>query len=151
MQSQLLYIWFCTLWQRIIYLPYNLFLLFNVFNVLRIHDVLYGLGYLYLSNGSGSCHFCQRHSMRQQKTFFFKFSCLLFSKATLTSFFKDKRSQRSHKTVRTVILSLFAWWQKVPDTQGPKTDPAPQHCYLHLQRTLIKPTTISVKMIGKNE
>ncbi len=38
-----------------------------------------------------------------------KFFCLLFFKGTLTSFFKDKKSKRSHKTVGIqVFLSIFA-------------------------------------------
>jgi hypothetical protein len=41
---------------------------------------------------------------RQQKVF-----CLLLFEGTFASFFKDKNSYRSHKTVRTnVFLSIFA-------------------------------------------
>ncbi len=36
-----------------------------------------------------------------------KFFCLILSEGTFTSFFKDKKSFRSHKTVGIIILLLF--------------------------------------------
>jgi hypothetical protein len=39
-----------------------------------------------------------------------KFFCSLLSEGTFTSFFKDKMSKRSHKTVGiNVFLTIFAW------------------------------------------
>jgi hypothetical protein len=39
-----------------------------------------------------------------------KFFCLLLFEGTLTSFFKDKKSKRSHKAVGIkVVLTIFAW------------------------------------------
>ncbi len=47
-----------------------------------------------------------------------KFFCLLLYEGTFTSFFKDKKSKRSHETVRIkVFLTIFA----DPDPGGPKT------------------------------
>ncbi len=44
-------------------------------------------------------------------SFFKKFFCLLLFEGTFTSFFKDKSSKRSHKTVGIkVFLTIFAWW-----------------------------------------
>ncbi len=41
---------------------------------------------------------------------------------TFTSFFKDKKSKRGHKTVGIkVFLTIFAWWWKDPDPGSPKT------------------------------
>ena len=41
--------------------------------------------------------------------FFFKFSCILLFEGTFTSFFKDKKSKRSHKTVEIkVFLTILA-------------------------------------------
>ncbi len=64
---------------------------------------------------SGSCYFRQWPSRRQQKIIFFfsKFSLLItvLFEGTFTSFFKDKKSHRSHKTVGiNVFLTIFAWW-----------------------------------------
>jgi hypothetical protein len=39
--------------------------------------------------------------------FFYKFFCLLLSEGTFTSFFKDKKSKRSHKTVGINVFLLF--------------------------------------------
>jgi len=61
--------------------------------------------------------------------------CFLLLEGTFTSFFKDNKSKRSHKTVPVgikVFLTIFAWWQKDPDLEphfwlmdpdpgGPKT------------------------------
>ncbi len=45
-----------------------------------------------------------------------KFFCLLLFEGTFTLFFKDKKSQRSHKTVGIkVFLTIFAWCYKDPD------------------------------------
>ncbi len=44
-----------------------------------------------------------------------KFFCILLFKGTFTSFFKDKKSKRSHKTVEIkVFLTLFAKWSRRP-------------------------------------
>jgi hypothetical protein len=44
-----------------------------------------------------------------KKQFFFSVFLLLLFKGTFTSFFKDKRSKRSHKTVGIkVFLTIFA-------------------------------------------
>jgi hypothetical protein len=43
------------------------------------------------------------------KKLFFKFSCILRFEGTFTSFFKDKKSKKIHKTVEIkVFLILFA-------------------------------------------
>jgi hypothetical protein len=44
-----------------------------------------------------------------KKQIFHKIFCLLFFEGTLTSFFKDEKSKRSHKTVGIkVLLTIFA-------------------------------------------
>jgi hypothetical protein len=44
----------------------------------------------------------------KKQIFYFKFFCLLFE-GIFTSFFKDKKSKRSHKTVGIkVFLTIFA-------------------------------------------
>ncbi len=69
--------------------------------MLRIHDILVRVrirGSIPMTNGYGSCYFHQWPSRSQQKIIFFStFSCLLLFEGTFTSFFKDKKSQRSHK------------------------------------------------------
>ncbi len=62
--------------------------------------------------GSGSCYFRHWPSRCQQKTNLKKmFFCLLLFEGTFTSFFKDKKSKRSHKTVGIkVFLTSFACW-----------------------------------------
>jgi hypothetical protein len=41
--------------------------------------------------------------------FILKFSCILLFEGTFTSFFKDKKSKRSHKTLEIkVFLTIFA-------------------------------------------
>ncbi len=39
--------------------------------------------------------------------YFFKFFCLLLFEGTFTSFFKDKKSKRSHKTLKTVRSKVY--------------------------------------------
>ncbi len=41
-----------------------------------------------------------------------KFFCLLLFGCKFTSFFKDKKSKRSHKTVESKVFfqTIFAWW-----------------------------------------
>ncbi len=40
-----------------------------------------------------------------------KFFCLFHFEGTVTSFFKDKKSKKSHKAVGIkVFLTTFAWW-----------------------------------------
>jgi hypothetical protein len=60
----------------------------------------------------GSCYFRHWPSRHQrQKTNFKKFFCLSLFDGTFTSFFKDKKSKRSHRTVGIkVFLTIFAWW-----------------------------------------
>ncbi len=94
--------------------------------VLLIHDILVGIrirGSMPLTNGSGSCYFPHWPSRANKKLFFSKFSCFfLFFEGIFTSFFKDKKSKRSHKTVGIkVLLTFIAWWYKDPDPGGPKT------------------------------
>jgi hypothetical protein len=65
-----------------------------------------------------------------------KFFCFFLFEGTFTSFFKDKKSKRSHKTVGIkVFLTIFAWWQKDPDPEpylllvDPDPDPrGPKTC-----------------------
>ncbi len=71
-------------------------------------------GSMPLTNGSGSCYFHHWSSRGQQKTNFFKilkkFFCLLLFEGTFTTFFNDKKSKRSQKTVGfMVFLTIFAW------------------------------------------
>ncbi len=52
------------------------------------------------------------------------FFCLLLFEGAFTSFFKDNKSKRSHKTVGIkVFLTIFACWEKDPDPDpgGPET------------------------------
>ncbi len=68
---------------------------------------------------------------RPTKYWFKKKFCLLLFENTFTSFFRDKKSKESHKTVGIkVFLSIFAGWSKDPDpyiwladpdSGGPKT------------------------------
>jgi hypothetical protein len=61
--------------------------------------------------GSGSCYFHHKPSRRHQKIIIFlkKFFCILLFEGTFTSFFKDKRSKRSHIIVEIkVFLTIFA-------------------------------------------
>ncbi len=37
-----------------------------------------------------------------------KFFCILLFEGTFASFFKDKKSKRSHKTVEIKVLTIFA-------------------------------------------
>ncbi len=58
--------------------------------------------------GSGSCYFCHWPSRFQQKTnFLTQFFCLLFFEGTFTSFFKDKKSKKSHKIINSRFFLLF--------------------------------------------
>ncbi len=87
----------------------------------RIHDILvwFRPGSMPLTNGSGSGSCYLRHwpSRCQQKANFFKtVFCLLLFEVTYTSFFKDKKFERSLKTAgRKVFLTIFACWSKDPD------------------------------------
>ncbi len=77
--------------------------------LLRIHEILLRIrmrtgipGSIPLINGSGcgSCYFHKRSS---------RFFCLLLFDATFTSFFKDEKSKRSHKTVELKVFHpIFA-------------------------------------------
>ncbi len=54
------------------------------------------------------------------------FFWLLLFESTFTSIFKDKKSQRSHKTVGIAgFLTIFAWWYKDPEPYLWLTDPDP--------------------------
>ncbi len=88
----------------------------------RIRDILVRIrifGFVPLTNGSGSdsvswsCSFLQWASRRKQKIVLFSPSFYAyFFLGTLTSFFKDKKSSRSHKTVEIkVFLTIFACWR----------------------------------------
>ncbi len=59
--------------------------------------------------GSRSCYFRHWPSRRQLKTNFWKkFLCYLLFEDTFTSFFKDKKSKRSHKAEgNKVFLTIF--------------------------------------------
>ncbi len=82
--------------------------------VLRIHDILMWIRIrrsMPLTNGSGSgfgsCYFRHLPSRRQQKTNKKKFFCLLLFVGPFTSFFKDKKSNISHKTIGIKVFLLF--------------------------------------------
>ncbi len=75
----------------------------------RIHDNLVSIriricGSMPLTNGSGSCYFRHANKKTNLKK---KFFCLLLLEDTFISFFKDKKSKRSHKTVRIKVFLLF--------------------------------------------
>ncbi len=64
-------------------------------------------------SSSGSCYCRHWPSRRQQKTtiFFLISAHRYYFEGAITSFFKGKNSQRSHKIVGIkVYLTLFAWW-----------------------------------------
>jgi hypothetical protein len=94
-------------------------------------------------------------SRRQQKTNLKKkFFCLLLFEGTFTSFFTDKKSKRSHKTVG--ILSIWIRIQEAQqrmDPTDPDSDPDPQHCFI-LNPLLTEPTPLyfvdlGVEILGK--
>jgi hypothetical protein len=73
-----------------------------------------------------------------KKLFKKKFSCILLFEGTFTSFFKDKKSKRSHKTVKSrfFLLNLLndrriririQEAQKHVDPVDPDSDSDPQH------------------------
>jgi hypothetical protein len=46
--------------------------------------------------------------------FFFKFFCVLFFEGTFTSFFKDKKSKKGHKTVEIkVFLTILLYDRRI--------------------------------------
>jgi hypothetical protein len=86
--------------------------------VFRIHDILVWIririrGSMPLTNGSGSgyCYFRHYPSRFQQKTIFLNsFSAYYFLKVpTFTSYFKDKKSKRSHKTAGIKGTFQLSW------------------------------------------
>ncbi len=90
-----------------------------LFPVLRIHDILVRIqiqirirGSILLTNGSGfgSCYFRHLPSRR----LLHKFLCSLFFEGTFTSFFRDKKSKRSHKTVG---IKVFRTIRKYGNTE----------------------------------
>ncbi len=95
--------------------------------VLRIHDILVWIRIQILP-------FSSLTFKTPIKTYLKKsFSAYYYFAVTFTSFFKDKRSKRSHKTVEIkVFLTIFANWLKDPDPWGPKhvdpVDPDSQDC-----------------------
>ncbi len=69
--------------------------------------------------GSGSYTVLVIDLMMPTKNCFFY---LLLCEGTFTSFSKDKKSIKSHKTVGIKpFLTVFAWWLKDPYLGGPKT------------------------------
>jgi hypothetical protein len=67
-----------------------------------------------------------------KKNYLKKFFCLLLFEGTFTSFFKDKKSKRSHKTVLFLrddrkIWSRIQEAQKHTDPTDADSDPEPQH------------------------
>jgi hypothetical protein len=79
--------------------------------------------------------------------------CIVLFEGTFTSFFKDKKSQRSHKTVEIKVFSYYFCLMieisgsgSIPLTNGsgsgslrPKsTDPDPEHCIKPNQDGLTK-------------
>ncbi len=87
------------------------------FPVLRIHDILVWIwiriwirGSMPLTDGSGSCYFFSIDIQDARKNYFFKAFSLLQFEGTITSFFKDKKSKRSHKAVGIkIFITIFAW------------------------------------------
>jgi hypothetical protein len=84
-----------------------LFQLARLQPVLRIRDILVRPTN---GSGSGSCYFCQSPSRWLLNIIFsLSFFCLLLFMLPFTSFFKNKKSQRSHQTVGIkVFLDIFA-------------------------------------------
>ncbi len=88
--------------------------------VLRIHDILVWIriricGSMPLTNGSGfrSCYFRHWLSRLHRKTNLKRVFLLItiWRYITSTSFFKNKKSKRSHKAVGIpVFLTIIAWW-----------------------------------------
>jgi hypothetical protein len=79
-----------------------------------------------LTNVSGSCHFLNDLQDANKKLIFKKFFCLLLFEGTFTSFFKDKKSKRSHKAVVLLGDRRIQEAQKHTDPTDPDSDP--QHC-----------------------
>ncbi len=101
--------------------------------------------------GSGSGFFFFRHwpSRRQQKTNLKNsFSAYYFFKVrypTFISFFKDKKSKRSHKTVGIKVFFTFLLDDRririrIQEAQKHKdpTDPDPQHMYVCMYGKTVK-------------
>jgi hypothetical protein len=97
---------------------------FLVVTVLRIVTIWYGSGssdpFLWLTDPDPAL-FVSNLQDANKKLF-----CLLLFKGTFASFFTNKRSLRSHKTVEIkVFLTIFAWWWDNPDPHIWLTDPDP--------------------------
>jgi hypothetical protein len=75
-----------------------------------------------LTNGSGSWN----------KLFLKSFSVLLLFESTFTSFFKYKKSKRSHKTVGIKVFLTILLDRRIQESQKhmdpTDPDPDPQHC-----------------------
>jgi DNA-directed RNA polymerase subunit E'/Rpb7 len=78
----------------------------------RIHDILVWIrirGLMPLTNRSGSIFVIDRQDANKKLISKKMFFCLILFEDTFKSFFKDKKSQRSRKTVRIkVFLTIFA-------------------------------------------
>ncbi len=92
---------------------------------MRIHDILVWIrirGSMPLTNGSGSGSPDPSIFIIDLLYIF----CILLFEVAFTSFFKDKKSKRSNKTVKIkVFLTTFALWQKDPDPYLWRMDPDP--------------------------
>jgi hypothetical protein len=82
---------------------------------MRIHDILQWIWIrrsmsLTYGSGSGSCYFQHWPWDANKKLIYLnKCFCILLFESKFTSFFKDKKQKRSHKTVETkVFLTIFA-------------------------------------------
>jgi hypothetical protein len=126
----------CTHGAQINFADLTPYLLFNLrlSAVLRFHDILMWIqirGSMPLTNGSGFGSGCGSGSSifiidiedANKKLFYKKFFCILLFEGTFTSYFKDKKSKRSHKTVKIkVFLHPYLWLMHPdPDPVGPKT------------------------------
>jgi hypothetical protein len=72
--------------------------------VLRIHDILDPD-----ADPDPAIFIIDRQDANKKLVFLIQFFCILLFAGTFTSFFKDKKSKRSHKTVEIkVFLTIFA-------------------------------------------
>ncbi len=93
--------------------------------VLRILDNLVRFrGSMPLTNGSGfgsgSFYFHHRPSRCQQETNLKKFFCIILFEGTFTSFFKGKKSKRSHKPVEIKVFLPYHFWLMIEGSRRPK-------------------------------
>ncbi len=72
--------------------------------MLRIHDILDPD-----ANLDPAIFIIDLQDAKKKLIFFIQFFCILLFEGTFTSFFKDKKSKRCHKTVEIkVFLTIFA-------------------------------------------